>query len=249
MTPMDTGKVDVVVLTKDSERMLEPCLTSVYQNVPVDHLIVVDGRSTDRTLEIVEKFQKEHGNVVIVEDSGTRGSARSEGIKLVTTKWFMFVDSDVVLCKNWFTKALGHVKSNVGAVWGIEIWDGLQNSHVLKLFLKITRRIFDLRGGTHDLLVRTENVKDIEIPKNLHVFEDAFIAEWISKKGYKLVATYDPYCVHFRPATVWTFKGSLDIIRDSLRFVSLSKLPQYFLAYGFYTVYVVHRNLFQRKLA
>jgi len=115
--------------------------------------------------------------------------------------------------------------------------------------LKITRRIFDIRGGTHDLLVRHEAVKDIDIPENLHVFEDAFIKEWVAKKGYKLIATYDPYCIHYRPPVVWTFKGSLDIILDAFRFGSLTKMPKLFIAYGFYTAYVVYRNIFQKKLA
>ncbi len=246
---MEHIAVDVVVLTKNSERMLEPCLKSIYRNVPVNRLIVVDGHSTDRTLEIVGKFQDQHGNVIVAEDCGTRGSARSKGIKLVETDWFMFVDSDVVLCDNWYKKALSFVDNDVGAVWGIEIWNGIQHPLVLKMFLKITRRIFELRGGTHDLLIRTETVKDIAIPENLHVFEDAFISEWISGKGYKLVAAYDPYCIHFRPPVVWTLKGSLSIILDALRFGSLSKMPKYFMAYGFYTLYVVYRNLFQRKMA
>lgn len=245
---MNTQRVDVVILTKNSERMLKECLTSVYNTVPVNRLIIVDGHSTDHTLDIVGKFQEKYGNVLIVKDNGTRGSARLKGIRLVETGWFVFVDSDVTLCNDWFTKANSYVKKDVGAVWGIEVWDGIQNSVVLKVFLKITRRIFDLRGGTHDLLVRREAVEDIEIPENLHVFEDAFIKDWIVKKGYRLIATYDPYCIHFRPAVVWTFKGSLDIILDALRFGSFSKMPRLFLAYGFYTVYVVYRNLFQRKL-
>jgi glycosyltransferase involved in cell wall biosynthesis len=246
---MSSDRVDVVVLTKNSERMLEPCLDSVFKNVPVNRLIVVDGYSTDRTLDIVGKFREEYGKVIVVEDKGTRGSARSKGIRLVETNWFVFVDSDVTLCDDWYRKAMSYVNADVGAVWGIEIWDGVQKSAILKPFLKITRRIFELRGGTHDLLVRREAVEDIKIPENLHVFEDAFITEWIAKKGYKLIAAYDPYCIHFRPPVVWTFKGSLDIILDSLRFGSLAKMPQFFLAYGFYAAYVVHRNLFQRKLA
>lgn len=245
---MEADRVDVVVLTKNSERILEKSLDSIYDTVPVNRLIVVDGYSTDRTLEIVSRFRKKFGKVLVVEDAGTRGSARLKGIRLVETKWFLFVDSDVVLCDDWFRKATVYVNKDVGAVWGIEIWDGLQNSAALTPFLKITRRIFELRGGTHDLLVRHEAVEDIEIPGTLHVFEDAFIAEWITKKGFKVIAMYDPYCIHFRPNMVWTFKGSLDIILESLRFGSLLKMPKFFLAYGFYALYVVYRNLFQRNL-
>jgi len=245
---MNGNRVDVVVLTKNSERMLEECLSSVFETVPVNRLIVVDGYSTDGTLEILRAFQEKHGNVVVVEDRGTRGSARLKGIGMVKTSWFVFVDSDVTLCKDWFRKANGYVENDVGAVWGIEVWDGIQNKAMLRLFLKITRRIFEMRGGTHDLLVRREAIEDIEIPEDLHVFEDAFIKEWIAKKGYKIVAAYDPHCIHFRPATVWTFKGSLDIIVDAFRFGSVRKMPKLFVAYGFYTLYVVYRNIFQRKL-
>lgn len=243
----EMGRVDVVMLTKNSERVLEKCLKSILRNVPVNRLVIVDGCSTDHTLEIIEKFHKKYNNVILIKDRGTRGSARLKGIREVETEWFLFVDSDVTLCDSWFSKAKNFVNDDVGAVWGIEIWDGLQNHAVLKLFLMTTRKIFEIRGGTHDLLVRYGAVKDIDIPKNLHMFEDAFIKEWIAKKGYKLVATYDPYCIHYRPPIVWTFKGSLGIIVDALRFGSLTKMPKLFLAYGFYAAYVIYRS-FARNL-
>jgi len=46
-------KTDVIICTKNSDGLLEECLTSIYKEIPVCHLIVVDGFSTDRTLEIV----------------------------------------------------------------------------------------------------------------------------------------------------------------------------------------------------
>lgn len=240
---MDNASVDVVMLTKNSERMLEKCLDSVYRNVPVNRLIIVDGCSTDSTLEIAKKFREKYGNVILIADNGTRGSARMKGIREVKTDWFIFVDSDVTLCNGWYEKAKQFVGNNVGAVWGIEIWEGIQNPKTLKLFLKVTRKIFDLRGGTHDLLVRYDAIKDIEIPRDLHVFEDMFIKEWIEKKGYKVVATYDPYCIHYRPPETWTIKGSIRILADNIRFSSPRKLPKLSVAYAFYTAYVLYRSL------
>ena len=233
--------VDVVIITKNSERMLNECLNSVYKNVPVNHLIVVDGYSTDKTLDIVRRFQKKHGNVLLIPDKGTRATARQKGIDHVKTEWFMFVDSDAVLCKDWFKKAERYLGENVGAVWGIEVWSTIRNPVMLKMFLLVTRKIFDLRGGTHDTLIRTELVKDIEIPKILHVFEDAYIKDWITQKGYKLVACYIPYCVHFRPASVWTIRGSLNIITDAIRVGRLTLFVKLTLAYGFYTAYSMYQ--------
>lgn len=245
----DIGKVDVVVLTKNSEEQLERCLGAVYRNVPVNRLIVVDGYSTDRTLDIVSKFEKKYHNVVLIQDRKGRSKARQIGIDHVKTQWFMFVDSDAELCDGWFKKAKNFIAPDVGAVWGIEIWSGIQNPSILKLFLKVTRRIFELRGGTHDLLLRYNAVADIDIPENLHVFEDAFIKEWIAKKRYKIIPTYDPYCIHYRPQTVWTTKGSLNLIVDTFRFASIRKIPNYIVAYGFYAAYATHRILSQKKLS
>jgi glycosyltransferase involved in cell wall biosynthesis len=229
--------VDVVLLTKNSEKVLEKCLESVYQNVPVNQLIVIDGYSKDGTLGILDVFNKKYHNVTVTFDNGTRATAREKGIRQVKTDWFMFVDSDVVVCKNWYEKALKHMDKTAGGVWGIEVWSTIQNQATLKMFLWLTRKIFDLRGGTHDTLVRTDLVKDIEIPRNLHVFEDAYIKDWIAKKGYKIVACYNPYCIHYRPKDVWTLRGSVNLIADAVRFGSFRMLVKLFFAYGFYTVY------------
>ena len=241
------SSVDVVLLTKNSERVLEKCLASVYENVPVNQLIVIDGYSTDKTLQILDRLNDKYHNVKVTLDKGTRATAREKGIRQVTTDWFMFVDSDVVVCQNWYKKALKHLDKTAGAVWGIEVWSTIKNLATLKMFLRVTRKIFDLRGGTHDTLIRTDLVKDIRIPRNLHVFEDSYIIDWISRKGYRVVACYNPYCIHYRPEDVWTLKGSLNIIADAVRFGSLRLLSKLVFAYGFYSVYSVYQLLMSNK--
>jgi glycosyltransferase involved in cell wall biosynthesis len=232
--------VDVVLLTLNSDRKLQQCLESVYQNVPVNRLIAVDGGSTDKTLQILDQFNSKYGNVqVIMDKNGTRATARQKGIENVTAEWFVFVDSDVVLCKDWYRKAKAYVDADVGAVWGIEVWSTINNPKTLKMFMLVTRKIFDLRGGTHDTLIRTKAVKDIKIPWDLHVFEDAYIKDHITNKGYRVVACYSPFCIHYRPNEVWTLEGSLGIIADALKYGSSTLMVKLVFAYGFYTAYSV----------
>jgi glycosyltransferase involved in cell wall biosynthesis len=238
--------VDVVVLTKNSERLLRECFDSVYRNVPVSRLIVVDGHSTDRTPKIVEEFQEKHGNVVFIQDQGTRGSARQKAMEIVETEWFMFVDSDVLLSKNWFTNAQKLVKEDVGAVWGIEIWSILRKMKLLGLFQRVTLKIFDKRGGTHDLLVRRKAIEGIRVPNHLHTYEDAFIKSWILKKGYKVVGSYEPYCMHFRPNTVWTIRQSIGFIASDIRKAILQ--PSLMLSYELYTIIVLRYILLNKFL-
>lgn len=234
-------KVDVVVLTKNSEKTLGKCLTSVYNNVPVNRLIVVDGCSTDKTSEIVRMFDRKYHNIILFTDSGTRGKARQRAIEAVQTKWFMFVDSDVILCNGWFKKARRFMKPDVGAIWGIEVWSVLKNLTVLRLFERITMKIFGKRGGTHDLLVRRRALEDINIPSNLHVYEDAYIKSWICRKGYKVVSAYEPYCIHYRPTIVWTIRKSISLIANELKFAI--RYPQLLLSYAFYAAIVIYQNL------
>lgn len=239
--------VDVILLTKNSAARLKECLESIYRNVPINHLIVVDGCSTDRTVEIVLEFQKQYGNVLVMQDRGNRASARQIGIQQVSTEWFMFVDSDVILCANWFEKAEKYLGKDVGGIWGIEVWSTIRSPAMLRMFLWVTRKIFDLRGGTHDTLVRTDLVRDIKIPRNLHVFEDAYIRDWIVRKGYKIIACYNPFCIHYRPEDVWSIRGSLRLVAEAIACGSFRLLGRLFFAYGIYAGYCVYYS-FAKKV-
>jgi len=201
--------IDVVMLTRNSECVLDECLRSIYENVPVNRLIIVDRFSADETLKIIERYDKKYGNIVVLLREGTRAMARQEGIEKVVTEWFMFVDSDVVLCKDWFKKAWKLVDEEVGAIWGVDIPGNINSSFLLKILTQVSMRSFDARGGTHDILVRHKVVKEIEIPENLHVYEDAFIKKWVLEKGHKVIATYDPYCIHFKPVEDWALRNSV----------------------------------------
>ncbi len=203
--------IDVVVLTKNSEHLLERCLTSIYASVPVKSLIVIDGFSTDRTLKILEKFNKKHGNIKVMRMNGSRARAREKAIQRITTEWFMFVDSDVILSKKWYKQAEKHIKPDVGAIWGvnIDVIPNVKNKRFIKLQRIIAHQCFNLRGGTHDTLIRSDSVKDIKIPKQLHVYEDTYLINWIKKKGYKVVTGNDVYCLHFKPPANWNLENAV----------------------------------------
>ena len=186
-------KIDVIVLTKNSEKMISKCLDSIYENVPVNRVIIVDGFSTDKTLKIAEKFPR----VEIILTKGTRGKARQLGIEKVETEWFLFVDSDIILCDNWFNKARKHIRKDVGAIHGLSV-AGNATGFRKKLLQVLELRTFKLRGGCQDLLVRYLAVDNIKIPYHLHTLEDSFIRNHIISRGFKVLALYSPYCRHYK---------------------------------------------------
>ncbi len=232
--------IDVVMLTKNSEHMLAACLQSVSDNVPVRRLIVVDGASTDNTLKILDEFDREHRNINIITENGSRAEARERGIRQVETEWFMFADSDIILCKDWFREAIKQIDTNVGAIWGlnIDVIPTIKNKFFLKHRAIIARECFNLRGGMHDTLIRRELVEDIRIPKQLHVYEDAYIVNWIKKKGHKVVIGNEIYCLHYRQAEDWNLKKSLSLAALEIKCgLIYSHLFRYAFYYPFFSFY------------
>ncbi len=192
------GPIDVVVLTCNSERTLFRCLQSVYDNVPVKRLIVIDAFSTDKTRPILNQFNQKYGNVKVICEKSSRGSARQRGIMEVQTDWFMFVDSDVVLCKNWFREAVKSIRSDVGAVWGVDLPGDISSKLLIGAMKRMEGRVFAIRGGCHDILLRRSAVTDIDIPSKLHVLEDSYIKEWIEGKNLRAVVSYSSFCRHYK---------------------------------------------------
>ncbi len=232
--------IDVVVLTKNSEHLLDKCLASIYENVPVKNLIVVDGFSTDGTLKIVNKINEEHGNITVLNENGSRAKAREKGLRQVRTEWFMFVDSDVILSRDWFRKAEKNIKTDVGAIWGmnIDVIPNVKDKRFLKLQSLIARQCFNLRGGMHDTLIRREAVEGIKIPEQLHTYEDAYIMNWIKEKGYKAVIGDDIYCLHFKPPGNWNLKNGISQAIVEFRCgLVYSHLYEYMLYYPFFLFY------------
>ena len=232
--------IDVVMLTKNSEHLLNKCLKSIYRNVPVKRLIIVDGFSTDNTLKIINEFNKRYRNIKIITEKGSRAKARERGIREVNTEWFMFVDSDVILCEKWFEKAEKNIDNNVGAVWGlnIDVIPNIKNKLFLKFFAIVARKCFNLRGGMHDTLIQHELVKNIEIPEQLHAYEDAYIIKWVRKKGYKAIVGDDIYCLHYRPSEDWNLRESLSLATLEIKCgLIYSHIFRYAFYYPFFVFY------------
>lgn len=200
--------IDVIMITKNSAEhspIFERVLTRLYQEVPVSRLLLVDGHSTDETVDIARQYPC----VAIYPVPGNRAVARQFGIAQVETEWFLFLDDDVLLGPQWWKIAQKHMADEtVGMIWG---WDRLgyeptRNRMKIMVYLRrmdehaLMVKNFAHRGGTHDTLIRTKAVETIQIPPDLHVYEDWYIKEHVMAQGYTVVAPDDLYCYHvYRP--------------------------------------------------
>lgn len=208
-------QVDVVMITKNSDGILRQSLNSIFKNIPLNQLIIVDGYSEDRTLDIIQEFS----DIKLLFDNGNRATARQKGISEVETEWFAFVDSDVILCNDWFDKAKQFMTSDVGAIWGheIELVKNIRSPLFYKVFWKVSKECFHIRGGLHDTLIRRKAVQSIEIPSKLVRYEDKYIIDYVAENGYKVETPQNLFCLHLRPKSDWNIDESLQLAVEEIR--------------------------------
>jgi len=86
--------ISIIVATYNSEKTLEKCLDSIInqKNSSIE-LIIIDGGSTDQTLEILSRYNKNIDCLISEIDDGIY-DAWNKGIKVANGKWMMFVGSD-----------------------------------------------------------------------------------------------------------------------------------------------------------
>ena len=83
-------KLSVVVITKNAAQKLRNCLESVKW---ADEIIIVDGKSTDGTLDIA----REYSDKVILSDFQGFGNERNKGIDAAEGDWVLQLDADEVV--------------------------------------------------------------------------------------------------------------------------------------------------------
>ncbi len=147
--------ISVITVVLNGEKYLEEAISSIikqtYDNI---EYIIIDGGSTDRSLDIIQKYEN-HIDLWITEKDSGLYNAMNKGIALSSGDFVGFVGSDDYLYLNTLEKLARAAKKEtidytVGSV-DIIIENGQLKEKILVLpnFLMQNRFIFDM--ATHHL--------------------------------------------------------------------------------------------------
>jgi glycosyltransferase involved in cell wall biosynthesis len=102
---------DIVIATFNSAETLRRCLESVREicDAVSPNIVVVDGASTDKTLEIAGEFEDIISVVVSEPDSGIY-DAWNKGLTHCKNSWVLFLGSDDYLCPEEFKEYVSFVE-------------------------------------------------------------------------------------------------------------------------------------------
>jgi len=91
---MSDKKISIITIALNAERYLEQTIASVVnQTYSNREYIIVDGGSTDGTLDIIKKYESEIDNWISEPDKGI-ADAMNKGIDLATGDYILFLHSD-----------------------------------------------------------------------------------------------------------------------------------------------------------
>lgn len=111
--------LSIITVCYNSEKTIEKCIDSVISQIDEEvEYIIVDGKSTDKTVDIIKNFSK-HLKYISEKDEGIY-DAMNKGIKMATGEWILFINSDDCLLNNKLEGLLDilHTYENLDCIYG-----------------------------------------------------------------------------------------------------------------------------------
>ena len=168
---MEKNKISIITVVKNSSKTIEKTIQSLlsqkYKNV---EYLVIDGNSTDGTLEILNKYRENISLLISEEDKGI-WDAMNKGVSLATGDIIGFLNSDDTYYENSLNIVNDYFKNNkidflFGSVekyklmhgfkpWKIKWSFGFYTSHSVGFFMRTNKHkevgIYDDRFLSADL--------------------------------------------------------------------------------------------------
>jgi glycosyltransferase involved in cell wall biosynthesis len=211
--------LEVIIPTWNSAHMHERTLPALKDNLRPDGIIIVDRRSSDRTVELA----KENGALVLTDDTSL-GSARMKGVRHSRAEWIAFIDVDIVLPPGFLEAMEPFMVEGVGAIQAgaISVHEPYRSIHLEEFGSRMGYADhFDChlgeRGFTNATLVRRSLLEGLDLTM-VNTWEDWVITQRVLRSGHRWIVVR-PFVDHIHDREDlarkegWNAAGILNLAR------------------------------------
>lgn len=217
-------KISVIIPVLNEELTVEKSLDAISRLVNVDEIIIVDGGSTDKTLEKIENYEKIKVTKLVKIKQANRGKQLHEGTKHANGDifWFIHADTRPVQGSGERIKKFMRYEEIVGGNFQI-IFSGKSRWARFLTWLYPHLLSIGLVYGDSAFFVRRTVYEEVGGFREFPIFEDVELYKRLKKRG-RFITVQMPVTTSSRRfddhSFIWTFtKWS---IRQGLYWLGIS---------------------------
>lgn len=194
----EMNTISVVVPIYNSEKSLDACVASICNQTYTDlDIILVNDGSKDRSKEICERFCGLDQRVRLI-DKENQGvlRARLDGIHAAKGRWIAFVDSDDTIAPDMLARLAARLQNEDGDMIVLSSYtvkpsdltqyDALDSHGALEYLCKLQFPTSMWSG-----VYKAELVKSLELPADIHFFEDFVFMFRMLRASHKILLCHD----------------------------------------------------------
>ncbi len=204
---MPTKEISIIIPTLNEEKSISQCLETVV-NTPGIEVIVSDGGSTDRTVEIAGQ----HSDVKVISSQAGRSIQMNNGAACARGEILLFLHADCILSREDVLKIRQIFDSGifVGGAFKIRLLSDKFPYRLLEMGINFRSKVFKLPYGDQGLFVERSIFEKLGGFREMPICEDLDFVCRLKKCG-KIAILNDRI---FASVRTWDNRG---ILRTSLR--------------------------------
>jgi len=228
-----TGKISCIVITKNSEKHINKCLSSIIKQTYVDfEIIVVDSESTDGTNIIIDTWSNFSPKLkkIVLPSNTTIGRARQVGLEHANGSIIAWIDSDVELPhNNWLNNMVkpmleGYKNTNKDTIDGVQTLSKtkVNDPWILKHLHSGFEYKYDILDTEHYQIVGTGHtlmwkhiIEEVGGIKDIQSAEDIDLTKRMMQAGYKFIYLPSEKVYHYH-VDGWISYFKKHIIRNKI---------------------------------